>query len=1026
MYRKKTLKWLVSFLTFSLIISSAFTNIGAALGTTAFAGKKDEMPSSKKGNTRNAQADELIVKFKNTTSAAKLKTKHSLKTNQKLKSIGAEVVKVAKGSSVSQLMKTLKADPSVLYVQPNYTYTRSGILNDPSFTKLWGLDNTGQVVNGRPGVADVDIDYSEAIGAFTNVTNPQQMVVAVIDTGIDIHHPDLRDNIWVNPGEVANNGVDDDGNGYIDDINGWDFYHSDQTVFDPQDLDDHGTHVAGTIAAKSNNGIGITGIAANVKILPLKFLGPDGDGYTSDAILAIEYAESMGVKIANLSWSGSEYDQALNDVIDQTNMLFIAAAGNDGLNVDQQPEYPASFESTNIISVTAIDNSGNLADFSNYGYQNVDIAAPGVNILSTVPIVLEQGVAAEIFNPSQNYKAIFNGIGFEYFNATDRQAVFNKATNYLGLTSSSTILLVQDDEADVGNINYLPVYTSLLTNAGLSYNVKTVSAYENGPDLATLTGYDAVIWFSGNAMGQENPNLTSEDLSSLEQFLKRGNTSLLLSGQDLLYRNEDTFFVTDTLALSINGEGESRAQVTGVKGTTYDGASYRVKSAPYVDYITSNNSAIAKVNLLFPGDTNYDNAYSYYQGTSMAAPHVTGVAALLAGKHPDWEPEKWKNTILATGDSLASLSAKVQTGKTLNAAKALAYVQDEIAPSLPIVNIVTDKDTLVTGTAEAEATVEVKVNGSVIGTAVTGSDGTYSVTIPGQKADTVLVVTATDLAGNVSEATTVIVKDVTAPSLPIINIVADKDTLVTGTAEVGSTVQVKVNGSVIGSATAGADGNFMVSIAKQLAGTVLVVTVADKAGNVSEAATLTVVKSPATGWVFESGIWYYYDSVNFEKKTGWFAVGATWYYFNAKGEMQTGWESVGGVWYYFKSGGAMQTGWLQDGSTWYYFKSSGAMQTGWLQSSSTWYYFKSSGAMQTGWLQSGSTWYYFKGGGQMQTGWLLIGSTWYYFKPGGAMQTGWLQSGSTWFYFKSGGAMQTGWATISGKRYFFDQSGALK
>jgi glucan-binding YG repeat protein/subtilisin family serine protease len=1105
MYRQKTLKWLVSFLTFSLIISSAFTNIGAAAET----GTKDAISSSKKENTQNAKSGELIVKFKNSASAANVKTKHSLKTNQKLKGIGAEVVKVPNGSSMSQLMKTLKADPSVLYVQPNYKYTKSDLPNDPSYSKLWGLDNTGQTVNGRPGVADIDIDYSEAIQSFSMVANPQQTVVAVIDTGVDIHHPDLRDNIWSNPGEVAGNGLDDDRNGFIDDVNGWDFYHSDPTVFDAQDLDDHGTHVAGTIAATSNNGIGITGIAPHVKIMPLKFLGPEGDGYTSDAILAIEYAASKGAKIANMSWSGSDFDQALNDTIAQTNMLFIAAAGNDGINVDEQPEYPASYESNNIISVAAIDNSGNLASFSNYGSQNVDIAAPGVNILSTVPLVLEKGVAAEVFHRSKNYKAIFNGIGFEFFDVADRQAAFTKAVNYLGLTSSSKILLVQDDEADVGNVNYLPIYKTLLNTAGLTYTIKTVPANENGPDLATLTGYNAVIWFSGNAMGQENPNLTTRDVNYLDQFLKRGNTSLLLSGQEVLYRNEETSFVTSTLGLSIDGEGESRPQATGVQGTAYDGASYRVKYAPYVDYITSNNPAITKVNLLFPGATNYDNAYSYYQGTSMAAPHVTGVAALLAGKYPNWEPEKWKNTILATGDELPSLNGKIQTGKTLNAAKALDYIHDDVAPSSPIVDKVTDKDTSVSGTAEVEATVEVKVNGSVIGSGVAGVDGKFTITIAKQLAGTTLVITATDKAGNVSVATTVVVADVTYPTAPVVNGVSDKDTTVTGQAEVGSKVEVKVNssvigsgivgadskftvtiakqlagtslvitatdkvgnvsaattvvvtdvtspaapvvnevtenttsvtgqaeagskvevkgnGSVIGTAIAGADGKFIVTITKQPAGTVLVVTATDKAGNASEAVTQTVAKAPITGWVYQGGKWYYYDTVTYEKKTGWFLEGTTWYFLNANGEMQTGWQKVGRYWYFFKSSGAMQTGWLQSGSIRYYLTSGGEMAVGWHKIGNAWYYFKSSGVIQTGWLQSGKYWYFLKSDGVMQTGWLQSGRYWYYFNSGGVMQTGWLLSGKNWYYFNSGGVMQTGWATIAGKRYYFAPNGVLK
>ena len=852
MFPKKASKGLVSLLSFLLVLSPACTNI------TSAAEKDPSQPASqlhKKRITQTAsfspkikkdyKADELIIKYKNSVSATKLKNKHSLKTEKKFKSIGAEVVKVEKGSNIESLVKTLEADPSIAFVQPNYIYRAADVPNDPSFNKLWGLHNTGQQINGAVGVNDVDIDYSEAIQEFSKVTNQQQVVVGVIDTGIDINHPELVDSIWTNPGEIANNGIDDDGNGYIDDIHGWDFYHSDNSVFDAEDGDDHGTHVAGTIAAKGGNGIGITGIAPNVKIMPLKFLGADGSGYTSDAILAIEYAKKMGVKITNNSWGGADYDQALKDAIDQANMLFVAAAGNDGLNNDQQPGYPASYDSPNIISVAAIDNSGKLADFSNYGASSVDIAAPGTNIFSTVPRKIEEGTASQINNSSYHYKAIFNGFGFENFAATDRQAAFAKVVSYLGLTSASKILLVQDDEANIGNVNYLSTYTSLLNNAGLPYSIKTVPANENGPSLTTLSGYDTVIWFSGNAMGQANPNLTSTDLSTLEQFLKKGNKSVL-SGQDLLYRNEDSYFVKNILALTIKGEGETRTKVTGVAGTVYDGLSYNVAYAPYADFITSNNEAIAKINLNFSAEAAYTNAYAYLNGTSMAAPHVTGVAALLAGKYPDIEPGKLKTIILASGDTAAALSGKVQTGKILNARNVLTYNTE------PIVNDITDIDTAITGQAEIGAKIVVTGNGSILGEGNAGTDGTFTVVIPVEKAGTELNITATDKFGNVSEAVKVVVKDVTAPVKPVVNGISDKDTEVTGQTEGEAKVEVKVNGSLIGSGTAEADGHFTVNIPLQKAGTKMSVTTRDAAGNQSPAKVITVLDkiAPAVPTVY--------------------------------------------------------------------------------------------------------------------------------------------------------------------------------
>ncbi|MFK9091472.1 Ig-like domain-containing protein [Bacillus salipaludis] len=263
-----------------------------------------------------------------------------------------------------------------------------------------------------------------------------------------------------------------------------------------------------------------------------------------------------------------------------------------------------------------------------------------------------------------------------------------------------------------------------------------------------------------------------------------------------------------------------------------------------------------------------------------------------------------------------------------------------------------------------------------------------------------------------------------APAKPVVNEVSDKDTTVTGKAEAGSKVEVKANGLVIGSAAAGKDGKFTVTIPAQKAGAALTITATDAAGNISEAATITVVTA-LVGWVQSGTTWYYY--VSGKKVTGWQQVGGTWYYFDkTTAAMKTGWVQEGSTWYFFNGSGAMVTGWLQSGGTWYYFVGSGAMKTGWMQSGTTWYYFASSGAMATGWLQSGGTWYYFVGSGAMKTGWMQSGGTWYYFASGGAMKTGWLQSGGAWYYFAGSGAMETSWVSISGKWYYFYSSGVLK
>ncbi len=266
--------------------------------------------------------------------------------------------------------------------------------NDPSFSNLWALNNTGQLhpkdapVNNdkslvlTKGTADADIDATEAWlkQKGTNV------VVGVIDTGIDYNHPDLIDNIWTNPGEKAGDGIDNDKNGYIDDIHGWNFVNNTNDVLDGYG---HGTHVAGTIAAQGNNDIGVTGVAWDAKLMAIKIFDDNGRGaFDSDIMRAIDYANKMGATVTNNSWGGGGASQAIYDAINRANQqgnLFIAAAGNASNNNDANASYPASYDLPNIISVAATTNKDALAGFSNYGLTTVDLGAPGQDIYSTFP-----------------------------------------------------------------------------------------------------------------------------------------------------------------------------------------------------------------------------------------------------------------------------------------------------------------------------------------------------------------------------------------------------------------------------------------------------------------------------------------------------------------------------------------------------------------------------------------------------------------------------------------------------------------
>ena len=309
-------------------------------------------------------------------------------------------------TNVKKLLAKLSACEDILLAEQDQPLTLSTTIpNDTFFNAQWAFDNTGMYTYYidtlsvlRKSTDDIDMNIPEAWSIFPQTATQKPVIVAIIDTGVDIEHPELASHIWHNTKEIPGNGWDDDGNGYIDDYNGWDFYNNDSTVAhyivnedgfriaDPNDSDEHGTLCAGIIAASSNNEAGIAGVAscANVQILPLKIHGgPKGSGSVSNAIKAVKYATAVGADICNMSWGTSTYSETLEHIMRESDMLFIVAAGNNGRNNNSTPMYPACYALDNLISVAYVDARGNLAFDSNYGVSTVDIAAPGADIYST-------------------------------------------------------------------------------------------------------------------------------------------------------------------------------------------------------------------------------------------------------------------------------------------------------------------------------------------------------------------------------------------------------------------------------------------------------------------------------------------------------------------------------------------------------------------------------------------------------------------------------------------------------------------
>jgi subtilisin family serine protease len=293
---------------------------------------------------------------------------------------GLEAIETSVGAEAA--LWILQGLPFIEYAEFDYLMqTTSTFPNDTSFGNMWGLHNVGQNIFGVNGVVDADIDAPEAWDQSTGSTS---VVIAVIDTGTQYTHVDLSANMWINTDEIANNGIDDDGNGYIDDTRGWDCFSNDN---DPNDTNGHGTHTAGTIGAVGNNGLGVTGVCWTCKIMPLRFIG-GGGGPIADAIEAIQYAVNNGARISNNSWGSYQYVQSLADAISAAQSaghLFVAGAGNDNNNNNNFPFYPASYGHTSVISVAATTNTDARWSFSNYGSFSVDLGAPGHDILSTWP-----------------------------------------------------------------------------------------------------------------------------------------------------------------------------------------------------------------------------------------------------------------------------------------------------------------------------------------------------------------------------------------------------------------------------------------------------------------------------------------------------------------------------------------------------------------------------------------------------------------------------------------------------------------
>jgi uncharacterized repeat protein (TIGR01451 family) len=427
-----------------------------------YAGAQNEAAETRTHNSQNRKADfvrgELLIRFRPGSTLADIKTRTSANFSSEGRNVRVDVDRFAGSDLVPGLMlarvatddtfaalKALRAREDVLYVEPNYIRHAEVAANDTRYGDLYALKNSS------PGGAGISAE-----AAWDTTTGSHAVVVGIIDTGIDIGHLDLKDNIFINTGEIPGNGIDDDNNGFVDDVSGWDFVSHDRTVFDNAADDAHGTHVAGTIGARGNNSLGVVGVNWDVQLMPLKALGPLG-GTDAGLLEAFSYAKMMrqrgvNLRVLNNSYGGQGFSQSLYDAIKQLgddSILFVAAAGNDTLNNDFVPEYPASYYLPNVISVAASTSFGQFASsFSNRGPQSVHIAAPGENSLSTTPYGFSgAGLVPADTEPEGSTYSIFSGTSMAAPHVAGAAALACAAKPNISLQQLRAAVLFSGDES---------------------------------------------------------------------------------------------------------------------------------------------------------------------------------------------------------------------------------------------------------------------------------------------------------------------------------------------------------------------------------------------------------------------------------------------------------------------------------------------------------------------------------------------------------------------------------------------------
>ncbi len=575
---------------------------------------------------------EILVKFKDNAGESVKEyaaSSFSGKVLDRLSSHGLSRVSVRENSSVEEAIQEYSSHPDVEYAQPNYIYHVNAVPNDTNYSQLWGLKNIGQTVSPNtyspkfalthnPGTSGSDMDAENAWDVNTDCTST---IVAVIDTGVNYNHEDLSVNMWDGSSCVSETGA-----ALGSCTHGYDYVSNDKL---PMDLNGHGTHVAGTIGAKGNNALGTTGVCWAAKIMAVRILDESGSGNTADIIKGINFAVRNGAKILNLSLGGPDYDSAMRSEIAKAgtdyDALFVVAAGNETKDLGSSNTYPCEYSDSNILCVAAMDQAFSLAEFSNYDTTStsVDIGAPGTNIRSSWA-----GLEATIPND-------FNSWSHPLGTGSSWQVTSCLSTTMLILsTSCATVLAGTSNSGYMTNSDSFAFYAfgpAAFTNADTV--TASLSMY-----IDVETGFDALLFYYGTSNG--NPF---------------GSTYL------------------GALSMESNGALVS----IDIPLPNCAGSSYCSFGAEFSSDNTINKAGVGlKSFTITTLDVNTTNQYNTINGTSMATPHVAGLATLLRAFNPKFTYKDTINAITSGGRTVSALSGKTKYGKTADANGAIRYLQN--------------------------------------------------------------------------------------------------------------------------------------------------------------------------------------------------------------------------------------------------------------------------------------------------------------------------------------------------------------